>query len=193
MATRSGDLTEDRGATKPKVSELLELQSSDHPGMVLVSTPLTGRNYMGWIRAMRIALGAKMKLGFITGKCARPHENSDDFEKWMRVDCMVTTWLLNSISKDNVDAFLYTAYAHELWTELEQRFGECNGPLLYQIQREIASISQGALSVTAYFTKLKQHWDAAVHVVRYLKGSSSMAIFFPSHNSLQLSAFLDAD
>ncbi|KAL0313918.1 UNVERIFIED_CONTAM: Retrovirus-related Pol polyprotein from transposon RE1 [Sesamum angustifolium] len=32
MATGSGDLTEDGGATKSKVSELLELQSSDHPG-----------------------------------------------------------------------------------------------------------------------------------------------------------------
>ncbi|KAL0388424.1 UNVERIFIED_CONTAM: Retrovirus-related Pol polyprotein from transposon RE2 [Sesamum radiatum] len=39
----------------------------------------------------------------------------------------------------------------------------------------------------------KQHWDAAIHVVRYLKGSSSMALFFPSQNSLQLSAFSDAD
>ncbi|KAL0351159.1 UNVERIFIED_CONTAM: Retrovirus-related Pol polyprotein from transposon RE2 [Sesamum radiatum] len=164
MATGSGDLTEDRGATKSKVSELLELQSSDHPGMVLVSTPLNGRNYMAWSRAMRIALGAKMKLGFITGKCVRPDENSDDFEKWMRVDCMVTSWLLNSISKDIVDAFLYTASAHDLWTELEQRFGECNGPLLYQIQREIASISQGALSVTGYFTKLKQLWDELTYL-----------------------------
>ncbi|KAK4411815.1 Retrovirus-related Pol polyprotein from transposon RE1 [Sesamum angolense] len=133
MATGSGDLTEDRGATKSKVSELLELQSSDHPG-------------------------------FITGKCVRPDENSDDFEKWMRVDCMVISWLLNSISKDIVDAFLYTAFAHDLWTELEQRFGECNGPLLYQIQREIASISQGALSVTGYFTKLKQLWDELTYL-----------------------------
>ncbi|KAL0351158.1 UNVERIFIED_CONTAM: Retrovirus-related Pol polyprotein from transposon RE1 [Sesamum radiatum] len=39
----------------------------------------------------------------------------------------------------------------------------------------------------------QQHWDAAIHVVRYLKGSSSMALFFPSQNSLQLSAFSDAD
>ncbi|KAL0282121.1 UNVERIFIED_CONTAM: Retrovirus-related Pol polyprotein from transposon RE1 [Sesamum angustifolium] len=39
----------------------------------------------------------------------------------------------------------------------------------------------------------QQHWDAAIHVVCYLKGSSSMALFFPSQNSLQLSAFPDAD
>ncbi|KAL0298753.1 UNVERIFIED_CONTAM: hypothetical protein Sradi_6535100, partial [Sesamum radiatum] len=105
-----------------------------------------------------------MKLESMTGKCVRPDENYDDFEKWMRVDCMVTSWLLNSISKDIVDAFLYSASAHDLWAELEQRFGKCNDPLLYQIQREITSMSQGALSVTGYFTKLKQLW----HELTYL-------------------------
>ncbi|KAL0286523.1 UNVERIFIED_CONTAM: hypothetical protein Scaly_2790300 [Sesamum calycinum] len=119
---------------------------------------------MAWSRAMRIALGEKMKLEFMTGKCVRPDENYDDFEKWMRVDCMVTSWLLNSISKDIVDAFLYSASAHDLWAELEQRFGKCNDPLLYQIQREITYMSQGALSVTGYFTKLKQLW----HELTYL-------------------------
>ncbi|KAL0410620.1 UNVERIFIED_CONTAM: hypothetical protein Slati_3651700 [Sesamum latifolium] len=171
MATGSGDLTENRGATKPKVSELLELLSSDHPGMVLVSTPLNGRNYMGWSRAMRIALGAKMKLGFITGKCVRPDENSDDFEKWMRVDCMVTLWLLNSISKDIVDAFLYIASAHELWAELEQRFGECSGPLLYQIQREIASISQAPVPhCNCEYTRTVIDYATSHQLMQFLMG-----------------------
>ncbi|KAL0325089.1 UNVERIFIED_CONTAM: Retrovirus-related Pol polyprotein from transposon RE1 [Sesamum radiatum] len=116
MATGSGDLTEDRGATKSKVSELLELQSSDHPGMVLVSTPLNGRNYMAWSRAMRIALGAKMKLGFIT-------ENVLGLMRILMILRNGCVWI-----------------------------------------REIASISQGALSVTGYFTKLKQLWDELTYL-----------------------------
>lgn len=72
---------------------------------------------------------------------------------------MVTSWLLNSISKDLVKAFIYATSARELWNELEQRFGECNGPMLYQIEREITSISQGNLSIVNYFTKLKCLWD----------------------------------
>ena len=36
---------------------------------------------------------------------------------------------------------------------------ECNGPLIYQIQREIASISQGTMSVSQYYTKIKKAWD----------------------------------
>ncbi|KAL0402248.1 UNVERIFIED_CONTAM: Retrovirus-related Pol polyprotein from transposon RE2 [Sesamum latifolium] len=36
------------------------------------------------------------------------------------------------------------------------------------------------------------HWDAAMNVLRYLKGSPSLGLFFPSTSSLQLSAYSDA-
>ncbi|KAK4386107.1 Retrovirus-related Pol polyprotein from transposon RE2 [Sesamum angolense] len=36
------------------------------------------------------------------------------------------------------------------------------------------------------------HWDAAMHLFHYLKGTSSLGLFFFSQNSLQLSAFIDA-
>lgn len=48
------------------------------------------------------------------------------------------------MSKDIVEGFLYST-AKELRDELIKHFGECNGPMPYQIQREIASISQGTL------------------------------------------------
>lgn len=48
-----------------------------------------------------------------------------------QVDSMVLSWILNSISEDLVEAFLYTTTAHELRSELEQQFRESNGPLLY--------------------------------------------------------------
>ncbi|KAK4395882.1 Retrovirus-related Pol polyprotein from transposon RE2 [Sesamum angolense] len=38
-----------------------------------------------------------------------------------------------------------------------------------------------------------QHWPAALHVVRYLKGSLATGLFFPSSNNLQLVAYTDAD
>lgn len=56
-------------------------------------------------------------------------------------------WILNSIAKDIVDAFLYTITAKE-----------CNGPLLYQLQRDYFNILKD-LSVVQYHTKLKKPWD----------------------------------
>ncbi|XP_031282657.1 uncharacterized protein LOC116141274 [Pistacia vera] len=121
----------------------LFLQNSNHPGMILVSTPLMDKNYLSWSRSMKLALGAKVKLGFTNGQCKIPDESSPTFDQWRRVAYMVTFWILNSNSREIVKAFLYTTSAKDLWKELEERFGECNGPLLYQIQRDISSINQG--------------------------------------------------
>lgn len=108
---------------------------------------------------MMIELGAKDKLAFITGKCKMPNSNADDFEKWQRTDTMVTSWLLNSLTKEIVEAFLYVASAKELWDEIKSRYGERNGPLLYEIKREIISFTQNNMCIMIYFTKLKKLWD----------------------------------
>lgn len=94
--------------------DLLYLQISDHPGMTLVTSPLIGGNYLSWSRLIKIALGAKFKLGFITGSCEQPPTSSPKAEQWERVDCMVRSWILNSISKEIVEAFIYTTTAKEL-------------------------------------------------------------------------------
>ncbi|KAL2228354.1 UNVERIFIED_CONTAM: hypothetical protein Sindi_1815100 [Sesamum indicum] len=131
-------------------SEMMKMQITENPGMCLVSSVLNGKNYLSWSRSIDVALGAKMKLSFISGKSLKPHEDADDYEQSIRNDCMVTSWILNSKSKDIVKSFLYVNSARELWVELEVHFGESNAPTLYQLQREIASISQGDLSVSAY-------------------------------------------
>ncbi|XP_058010419.1 uncharacterized protein LOC131183807 [Hevea brasiliensis] len=108
---------------------------------------------------MLIGLRAKDKLGFIHGTCKKPVDTSPDSEKWLKVDSMVISWILSSMSKEIVEAFLYASSAKDLWDELAQRFGESNGPLIYQINREICSLSQGNMSLINYFTKLKKLWD----------------------------------
>ncbi|XP_058004034.1 uncharacterized protein LOC131180686 [Hevea brasiliensis] len=139
----SDNVSEVRDAADQYINEALKLQNSDNPGLSLVSVPLNCMNYLTWSRSMVIALCAKDKLGFITGKVEKPPDNFNLFEKWRRVDCMVISWILNSISKELVEYFIYTPSAKDLWNELEQRFGVNNGPLLYNIKREIASFTQG--------------------------------------------------
>lgn len=99
----------------------LHLESYDNLGTSFVSSPLIGDNYLTWSRSMKIALRAKFKLNFIIGKYKKPvNKSSNEFEQWNRIDCMVQSWILNSISKEIVDAFLYTNYAKELWENLRR-------------------------------------------------------------------------
>ncbi|KAL0392922.1 UNVERIFIED_CONTAM: Retrovirus-related Pol polyprotein from transposon RE2 [Sesamum radiatum] len=39
----------------------------------------------------------------------------------------------------------------------------------------------------------EQHWHAALHVVRYFKGTPTTCLFFPSLNTFQLTTYVDAD
>ncbi|KAL0433998.1 UNVERIFIED_CONTAM: Retrovirus-related Pol polyprotein from transposon RE1 [Sesamum latifolium] len=64
-----------------------------------------------------------------------------------------------SISKEIVQAFMYVASSRELWLELQGRYGRSNGPMVYQIQREISLVSQRDLSLTAYVMKVKKLWN----------------------------------
>ncbi|KAL2237802.1 UNVERIFIED_CONTAM: hypothetical protein Sindi_0971900 [Sesamum indicum] len=143
-------------STTSTLPERLQLHGSDHPGMALVSASLNGNNYLNWSFGVKRALRAKMKLDFVDGTSVKPNANDPHFEQWIRVNNMVTTWILNSISKDIVEVFMYTKSLRNLCQDLEQRYSECNGPQMYKLQREINSMVQGNSSLSTYFTNMKR-------------------------------------
>ncbi|XP_020552465.1 uncharacterized protein LOC110012590 [Sesamum indicum] len=100
-----------------------------------------------------------MKLSFIDGSCSAPDVSADNYDAWIRVDSMVTSWILNAISKKISKAFLYVKTSRQLWLDLKERYGENNGPMVYQLQQAIASIAQGTMSVVDYFNSLSTLWD----------------------------------
>ncbi|KAL0404612.1 UNVERIFIED_CONTAM: hypothetical protein Sradi_2102000 [Sesamum radiatum] len=53
----------------------------------------------------------------------------------------------------------YCGSSRELWLALQRRYGRSNRPMVFQIQRDISLVSQGALSLTAYLTKLMKLWN----------------------------------
>lgn len=69
---------------------------------------------------------------------------------------MVTSWILNPLSKDIADSVEYVNNSVELWKELEDRYDQINGAKLYQIQKEINDLSHGVLDITRYYTKMKK-------------------------------------
>ncbi|KAL0319663.1 UNVERIFIED_CONTAM: hypothetical protein Sradi_5227800 [Sesamum radiatum] len=113
----------------------------EHSRLVMISVPFNGTNWLTWSRSVRIALQGKDKLGFIDGSCGKPTEDSIELKQWKITDSLVRTWILRTMTKDIMNAFLYAALARSLWTELEARYGESDGPLLYKIRREISSIT----------------------------------------------------
>ncbi|KAF7809145.1 uncharacterized protein G2W53_035888 [Senna tora] len=145
-------------AAKTKEEDSYRLHSSDHLGLSLVNTPLDGRNYFAWSIAIKTALEAKDKVGFIDGTLTAP-EDATDFKKWKTVDSMIKSWMVNSLTKELADTFVCCLSSKNLWDTLEERYGASNGPHLFQIQQEIGSTRQGSDSVTTYYNKINRCWD----------------------------------
>ncbi|XP_070035254.1 uncharacterized protein [Nicotiana tomentosiformis] len=100
---------------------------SDVLGSSLVSVPFDGTGYGSWRRTILVALSR------------------------LRCNDLVVSWLTNSLSKDIARSVEYSELAKDIWSELEERYGQ--GYLSF------AHTSQGSLDIASYFSKIKQLWD----------------------------------
>lgn len=109
---------------------------------------------------MQIALLGKNKMCFVDGSFSRPaNETSDAFLQWRFVDSTVLSWILNSMSKELSEAFVYANSARTLWLELAEKFGEGDNPRIFNIKKQLAGMAQGTDSLVVYSTKLKKLWE----------------------------------
>lgn len=102
----------------------------------LVTELLVGAdNYISWSKAMMIALSGRNKLGFINGKIKKP-ESGNLLTAWQCNNDVVTSWIINSISKRIAVSLVYTGYAKDLWEELKERYRQTNGPRIFQLRKQ---------------------------------------------------------
>lgn len=99
--------------TAREVREILRLRDSDHPGMQLVSSPLTGNNFYQWSRSIKRALGARSKLELLDGSLPEPEAHSKYYKAWIKAHYMIFNWIINSISKDLANAFNHLETTHK--------------------------------------------------------------------------------
>jgi len=67
-------------------------------------------------------------------------------------------WLLNSVSRDLQPSIVYFKIARDVWIDLQYRYGQDNGPRIFELRKEISSLTQENLTINAYYTKFKGLW-----------------------------------
>jgi hypothetical protein len=137
------------------------IHPSDHPGHLLVPTKLNGTNYPSWSISMIHALTAKNKIGFINGSIKVPSEvdQSAEYALWNRCNSMILSWLTHSVEPDLAKGVIHAKTAHQVWEDFKDQFSQKNAPAIYRIQKSLASLSQGPMTASTYFTKIKGLWD----------------------------------
>ncbi|XP_010462845.1 PREDICTED: uncharacterized protein LOC104743463 [Camelina sativa] len=136
------------------------LHSSDHASMVLVYDRLsTGSEFHSWRRYVRMALNVRNKLGFIDSTIPKPPEGHRDFGSWSRCNDMVSTWLMNSVSKKIGHSILFIPTAEGVWKNIISRFKQDDAPRIFEIEQRLSIIQQGSMDISAYYTELVTLWE----------------------------------
>ena len=111
---------------------------------------------------MKKALIAKNKFGFVNGitTLSSPFVKTPvAIEAWIRCDNMVGSWSTKAVSPQIRINIAYRDITLEIWNDLRDTHSQGNGPRIFQLQKDIASINQGDSSITTFFTQLKVYWD----------------------------------
>ena len=121
---------------------------------------LIEENYNTWSRAILISLDAKTKLGFIDGSIPKPQfVDHPHYTAWCKCNNTVLAWLFNSVSKDLRSSVVYFKTARDVRLDLQYRFGQGNGPTIFDLRKEISSLTQEDLTINRYYNKFKGLWD----------------------------------
>lgn len=80
-----------------------------------------------------MALIARNKLQFVDGTLLSLGIDHPDYQKWLRNDYMVMSWILNSMDKNLAESFMFVNSSVELWSELAERFGHTNALQLFEL------------------------------------------------------------
>ncbi|XP_070015792.1 uncharacterized protein [Nicotiana sylvestris] len=124
-------------ATMEKIDHLhpYYLHASDSPGMAFLFSTFDGTGYGSWRKSVLVSLSAKNKLGFIDGTLPKPKENSTFFSLRTRCNDMVFAWRLNSLTREIRSSVIHSKSAHDLWKQLEKRYGQSNLAQLFELQK----------------------------------------------------------
>ncbi|KAL9995437.1 putative RNA-directed DNA polymerase [Helianthus debilis subsp. tardiflorus] len=154
--------------SKLDIGDPLYLHPSDSSALTIVSVKLKGtENYSVWSTSMKLALEAKNKFGFVSGKCERSTEDLVLANQWDRCNSVVLTWLLNSVSEELFLGQVFSSLASEVWEDLKETYDKVDGSVVYDLFKKINCISQNGSSVADYYNKLTTMWkqfDAMVQL-----------------------------
>ncbi|CAL9023669.1 unnamed protein product [Prunus brigantina] len=129
------------------------------------STPITsdkldGSNYASWSRGARITITSCRMASWINGKKPAPSKDSAAYAEWEEDNCLVQSWLLNSMIKPVRALFEHGATAFDIWEAARKTYTVTqNSSRLFQLRRQSILTCQNGESVKVFYEKLYAIWQ----------------------------------
>ncbi|KAG8373786.1 hypothetical protein BUALT_Bualt11G0061300 [Buddleja alternifolia] len=130
-------------------------------GMIpITGHKLTGHNLNQWSHSIMIIVCGKGKEDYLTGAAVQPKESSSDYRTWKVENNMVMSWLLNSMTNETGQNFMYYKTTKEIWdAALDTYSNKDNTSVDFEIKGILHDLRQGDSPVTEYYNMLIRYWQ----------------------------------
>ena len=120
--------------------------------LVPIVLDLQASNYSKWRGYLLLVLGRFALKDHVLSDANRPHDAA-----WSRMDCVVVSWIFNTISSDLLDVIHERdgVTARAAWLGLEQQFFNNHESCAILLDAEFRQLCQGALSDDEFCRKMK--------------------------------------
>ncbi|XP_049934272.1 uncharacterized protein LOC116256790 isoform X2 [Nymphaea colorata] len=153
-------MAEAMGTQKDAVLDTGSASKTENVPIQVTSIRLTKDNYLSWSAALEIGITSRGRLSYITGDKPAPIKSDPQWATWALEDSQVKVWIISSVSSDIQPLILRKPTSFDMWTVLAKMYGRKKRHLrTYQIKRSIYSLTQGDLSVAAFYAALKTKWE----------------------------------
>ena len=101
----------------------LDLSLSHHsPAQRVTSVLLNGQNFAAWSRSLRLYLGGRGKLSWLSDKEPKPAETDAQRAQWDMDNYTILGWLYNYMESRIYQMFMYHESVHGLWKALTKMY-----------------------------------------------------------------------
>ncbi|XP_017416127.1 uncharacterized protein LOC108326991 [Vigna angularis] len=125
----------------------------------LVSPVHDDTNYHSWCHSMLTTLSAKNKFEFVLGNVHPPEKDKPEHAAYNGRNNMVVSWIVHSVSMSIKQSIIWMNQASEIWNDIKNKFFQGSISRISSLQLDIATLRQGDLTISKYFTKLRILWD----------------------------------
>ena len=159
MASENESGTSNPDSSQTQTNSSLNLINLSKNGTIpITGYKLTGYNVNQWSHSVIIFICGKGKEDYLKGTAVQPEESNFDFRKWKVENNMVMSWLLNSMTNETGENFLYYKTTKEIWDAVRETYSnKDNTSTVFEIKGILQDLKQGEQSITEYFNVLVRY------------------------------------
>ena len=116
---------------------------------------LNDTNFRLWSKLIEMRIGARNKLGYLTGDIAKPESGDPRLESWVTENHRVKCWLIDSMTPSLMERFICLPTAKEIWDAVGRTFYDgSDATRLFELNQRSFSTRQNGRPLSSYYTEL---------------------------------------